>query len=673
MCGIFAYIGKDHSEEELQSHYITTQHRGPDDSTSLQIMPPAQSRDERHQIRLKYEEEIFRDSQPCGDNKDKDKDNCEEECEVFDPSTVAKESIQFVDDKQVIFGFHRLKINGLDEASNQPLEHEGVYLICNGEIYNHKQLEQREGFRMKTNSDCEVILHLYKRFGIRATVNKLDGVFAFVLYDTNTANLYVVRDPIGVRPVFIGKIEHNFTPEELEAKKRLEAKREAEGSDGEEDLTLEEEVAALPDTFHDSYIFSSELKACSLCSHVDQFPPGNIWSPDHGFECYWGPNPRPSTMFGPRRMRLLALQRLFVEGVTKRLMSDRPVGLLLSGGLDSSLVAALVKQYIDKNNGNPTLGTFPDHLLHSFSIGTKESPDLIAAQKVADYLGTTHHVVNFTPEEGIAAIPEVIKALETYDITTIRASTPMYLLSKYIAEQTDIRVILSGEGSDEIFGGYLYFHSAFTAAEFQTETQRLVANLHKYDVLRSDRSTAAHGLEVRVPFLDKEFVNMVLSTDPKEKYCHKSENTHRMHRATATPKVSDEKVIEGRRIEKKLLREIFDMDDQVTKKPLLPADVLWRAKDGMSDAVGYNWVDSLLAHTNELITDKQLNKARQRWTHNTPKTKEAYWYRQIFEDLYPNRSHVLDEMWLPKWSGDHHDPSARKLSHFNSVSEEARL
>ena len=314
------------------------------------------------------------------------------------------------------------------------------------------------------------------------------------------------------------------------------------------------------------------------------------------------------------------IKYLLTQAVKKRLVSDRPVGVFISGGVDSSLVAGLCKTIV---------GNVP---LKSFAIGLVGSPDLENARLVANHIGSNHHEVNFTLEEGINAIGEVIFALETYDITTIRASVPQYLLSKYINEKTEVKVVLSGEGADEIFGGYLYFHYAKSSSDLMMETERLVRDLHQFDVLRADRTTAAHGLEVRVPFLDKRFVDYVLSLSGDVR----------------NPKFNEN-------IEKFILRDAFSKDD------LIPRKILWRKKDAFSDAVGYGWVDAIKRYADKNVSEQDLASAASKYPNNPPHTKEGYLYRKLFEDMFPGRSGLINYYWMPRWVSNINDPSATFL------------
>jgi asparagine synthase (glutamine-hydrolysing) len=318
--------------------------------------------------------------------------------------------------------------------------------------------------------------------------------------------------------------------------------------------------------------------------------------------------------------------------VRKRLMADRPLGLFISGGLDSSLIAAITRKLL------------PHKKIQSFSIGMPGSPDLANAKIVADYLGTEHHPFYFTPEQGIAAVRDVIRQLETYDITTIRASTPQYLLSQYVRQNTDVKVVLSGEGSDELFGGYLYFHRTPSNTEFVDETNRLVRELECYDVLRTDRTTAGNGLEVRVPFLDRGFMKYVLA----------------LPGSLRNPNVSNGMEY-GATMEKKILRDAFSVASAGSE--YLPNNILYRTKDAFSDACGYDWIPSLRAHCESLVSEEEYDRRAEIYPHLTPTTKEAFYYRRVFEEFYPNQQHTLNHYWLPNWvpNGGVAEPSAKIL------------
>ncbi|KAL6526435.1 Asparagine synthetase [Orobanche hederae] len=456
----------------------------------------------------------------------------------------------------------------VDPASgDQPLYNEDktVAVTVNGEIYNHKELREKlKSHVFRTGSDCEVIAHLYEEYG-EEFVNMLDGMFSFVLLDTRDNSFIAARDAIGIAPLYIGW-----------------------GLDG-------------------STWFASEMKALSDdCERFMTFLPGHIYSSKNGglrrwYNPPWYAEQIPSAPYEP-----LVLRKAFEKAVVKRLMTDVPFGVLLSGGLDSSLVASVASRYL-ADSAAAQWGT----QLHTFCVGLKGSPDLRAAREVADYLGTRHHEFHFSVQEGIDALEEVIYHTETYDVTTIRASTPMFLMSRKI-KSLGVKMVLSGEGSDEIFGGYLYFHKAPNKEEFHEETCRKIKALHLYDCLRANKSTSAWGLEARVPFLDKEFINVAMDIDPEWKMIR--------------PDLG--------RIEKWILRNAFDDEE----KPYLPKHILFRQKEQFSDGVGYSWIDGLKDHANQQVTDAMLATASFVYPENTPTTKEGYYYRTVFERFFPKNA-----------------------------------
>lgn len=457
----------------------------------------------------------------------------------------------------------------VDPASgDQPLYNEDktIVVTVNGEIYNHKALREKlKSHKFNTGSDCEVIAHLYEEYG-ENFVDMLDGMFSFVLLDTRDKSFIAARDAIGITPLYMGW-----------------------GLDG-------------------SVWFSSEMKALSDdCERFMSFLPGHIYSSKTGelrrwYNPPWFSESIPSTPYDP-----LVLRRAFEKAVIKRLMTDVPFGVLLSGGLDSSLVAAVASRYMLDSESACQWGS----QLHTFCVGLKGSPDLIAAREVADYLGTRHHEFHFTVQEGLDALEEVIYHIETYDVTTIRASTPMFLMSRKI-KSLGVKMVISGEGSDEIFGGYLYFHKAPNKEELHQETCRKIKALHLYDCLRANKSTSAWGVEARVPFLDKEFINIAMDIDPEWKMIR--------------PDLG--------RIEKWILRNAFDDE----KNPFLPKHILYRQKEQFSDGVGYSWIDGLKDHSNQMVTDSMLLNASFVYPENTPTTKEAYYYRTIFEKFFPKNA-----------------------------------
>jgi len=466
------------------------------------------------------------------------------------------------------------------ESGSQPLvsEDENVIVAANGEIYNYKEVykalkEQGSHYHPKTGSDCEVILPLYEEYGAtKEMVNTLRGMFSFILYDKAKDMYVVARDHIGITPLYIGWANDGST-----------------------------------------YI-ESEMKALvNSCNTVRQFPPGHIFCSKgenagefvRWYTPEWVMNPT-----GPLptdKYNAAILREAFEKAEIRRMMSDVPWGVLLSGGLDSSLVASIAARHISRRSQD-----FPK--LHSFTVGLEGSPDIAAAKKVAEFLGTKHHSYTYTIEEGADAVRSVIKNIETYDVTTIRASTPMYLMSRKI-KAMGIKMVLSGEGADEVFGGYLYFHKAPNSRELYEETCEKLSRLHMYDCLRCNKAMSAWGVEPRVPFLDADFLDVAMNLDPEEKMIK------------CGPDVSPE----DRRIEKWAIRKAFDTPDD----PYLPDDILWRQKEQFSDGVGYGWVDHLKAVAEEEVSDQMFAAAANRFPHNTPTTKEGYRYREIFEEYFP--------------------------------------
>ncbi|HIV54689.1 MAG TPA: asparagine synthase B [Candidatus Anaerobiospirillum stercoravium] len=439
-------------------------------------------------------------------------------------------------------------------------------LAANGEIYNHVQLksELQEPYEFSTGSDCEVILPLYQEFKRTGTIfcDRLVGDFAFAIYDANDDSYFLARDHMGIVPMYIGT-----------------------------------------DNAGRFYV-ASEMKALTpVCDTVKEFPPGHyLYSKqDLEFHRYYQRDWMEYENVKDNTTSIPALKEALMDSVKRQLMCDVPYGVLLSGGLDSSVISAIAKLYSERRveDDGKTEAWYPR--LHSFAIGLKDAPDLKKARVVADYLGTVHHEIHYTIQEGLDALREVIYHIETYDVTTIRASTPMYLMARYI-KAMGIKMVLSGEGSDEIFGGYLYFHKAPNAQEFHEELVRKLSQLHLYDCLRANKSLMAWGVEGRVPFLDKKFLDVAMHINPKDKMCP------------------------GKTIEKKVLREAFD--------GMLPEEVLWRQKEQFSDGVGYGWIDALRDYAEEQVSDRKFAERADRFPVNTPVTKEAYLYREIFEDLF---------------------------------------
>lgn len=492
-----------------------------------------------------------------------------------------------------ILSHERLSIIDL-HSGKQPIQGSSTaWMIHNGEIYNHQALRDGvlKGHTFKTKSDSEVIVHLYEEFGYDF-VDMLDGDFAFVVIDGD--NYIAGRDPLGVKPLYYGMDERGRV------------------------------------------YFASEMKPIAdQCKTFSTFPPGHYYTPETGFVKYYKPEYEDFTK-ATKELDLLEIREALTEATRKRLMSDVPIGVLLSGGLDSSLTSSIAARLL-KEKGKD---------LHSFSIGLDaDAPDAKAARKVADFLGTKHHEVHFTIEQGIEILDKLIWHLETYDVTSVRASTPMYFLSKAITDM-GIKVVLSGEGADEIFGGYLYFRNAPTTEDFQKETIERVQKLFTADLLRADKSTMAHGLEARVPFLDKAFLDVAMTIKGEEKQ----------------PKTYDGK-------EKYILRKAFDTPDN----PYLPDEVLWRQKEQFSDGVGYSWIDTLIEFCASQVTDEEMEKAAQLFPYNTPATKEAFYYRTIFNKYYPQVSAAQTvRKWIPKWQ-ENQDPSGRaNAAHVQADTEIAK-
>lgn len=475
----------------------------------------------------------------------------------------------FSNDKAIL-AHERLAI--VDPASGkQPLfSKDGrLVLAANGEIYNHRVLrEQFEGkYEFQTQSDCEVILALYQEKGPHF-IDEMNGIFGFALYDVEKDEYFIARDHMGIIPLYMGW-----------------------------------------DQFGTFYV-ASELKALEgYCTKIELFPPGHYLSSNDGELVPW--YQREWTDFEAVKENETSIQEIrkaLEAAVHRQLMSDVPYGVLLSGGLDSSITSAIAKKFAQKRieSGDTVDAWYPQ--LHSFAVGLEGSPDLTAARKVADHLGTIHHEIKFTIQEGLDAVRDVIYNIETYDVTTIRASTPMYLMARVI-KSMGIKMVLSGEGSDELFGGYLYFHKAPNAKEFHEETVRKLSKLHMYDCLRANKSLAAWGIEGRVPFLDKEFMDVAMRINPQDK------------------------MVNGERMEKWVLRKAFE--------DMLPESVAWRQKEQFSDGVGYSWIDTLKAMVAQEITDEQLANAKYKFPIQTPTSKEEYYYRSIFHEHFPSDTAAL--------------------------------
>ena len=457
------------------------------------------------------------------------------------------------------------------ESGGQPLfSPDGKQVLAvNGEIYNHQDFRRRYAgaYDFQTGSDCEVILALYRDRGIDF-LEELSGIFAFVLYDEERDAFLIARDPIGVIPLYIGRDKEGMV-----------------------------------------YV-ASELKALEgHCEHYEPFPPGHY---------LWSEGGRPSSITRYYRRDWFdydavkdnaatpeTIREALEIAVRRQLMSDVPYGVLLSGGLDSSVISAIAEKYSEMRIEDNSRSRAYWPRLHSFAVGLKGAPDLAKARLVAEHIGTVHHEINYTIQEGLDALRDVIYYIETYDVTTVRASTPMYLLARVI-KSMGIKMVLSGEGADEIFGGYLYFHKAPSARAFHEETVRKLSKLHLYDCLRANKSLSAWGVEGRVPFLDKEFLDVAMRLNPEAKMCP------------------------GRTIEKKIVREAF--------ADILPEEVAWRQKEQFSDGVGYSWIDTLKRITSEAVTDEQMEHAAERFPINPPLNKEEYYYRSIFEEHFPSDS-----------------------------------
>ena len=455
-------------------------------------------------------------------------------------------------------------------------------LAVNGEIYNHREIRERfKGrYEFQTGSDCEVILALYREKGTDF-LEDLSGIFAFALYDEEKDDFLIARDPIGVIPLYIG--------------------RDKEGK----------------------IYCTSELKALEgFCDSYEPFLPGHCYIGSEGVMKRWYTRDwmkydesLPETVSSETyQQEVTAVHDALEDAVRRQLMSDVPYGVLLSGGLDSSVISAIAKQFAAKRieTDGQKDAWWPQ--LHSFAVGLEGSPDLAKAREVADFIGTVHHEIHYTIQEGLDAIRDVIYYIETYDVTTVRASTPMYLLARVI-KSMGIKMVLSGEGADEVFGGYLYFHKAPDARAFHEETVRKLSKLYLYDCLRANKSLSAWGVEGRVPFLDKEFLDVAMRIHPASKMCP------------------------GKTIEKKVIREAF--------AHLLPESVAWRQKEQFSDGVGYSWIDTLKQITSEAVSDEQMAHAAERFPIHTPMNKEEYYYRSIFEEYFPSESAALSVPSVP--------------------------
>ena len=512
--------------------------------------------------------------------------------------------------KNVLLAHERLAI--VDPASgNQPIysDDKNLILAANGEIYNHQELRAQlsSNYAFQTNSDCEIILALYKEKGVNF-IDDLNGIFGFVLYDEVNDEYLIARDHMGIIPLYMGWDKHG------------------------------------------TFYISSELKALEgVCNKIEIFPPGHFMSgKDNKLVKWYDRDWMNFDHIKDNNTSIDELQVALKNAVHRQLMSDVPYGVLLSGGLDSSITSALAKKY-SKNrieSNDVKSAWYPQ--LHSFAVGLKGSPDLIAAQKVANHIDSIHHEITFTVQEGLDAIRDVIYHLETYDVTTIRASTPMYLMARVI-KSMGIKMVLSGEGADEIFGGYLYFHKAPDSKEFHEETVRKLDKLYQYDCLRANKSLAAWGIEGRVPFLDKEFIDVAMRINPKDK------------------------MITSEKMEKWVLRKSFEK--------YLPESVAWRQKEQFSDGVGYDWIDSLKDLVNKKVSDDMFKNAKFTFPFQTPMSKEEYYYRSIFEDHFPSETSATTVPSVPsvacstpialEWDKafkNLNDPSGRSVSNVHNDS-----
>ncbi|MBW2960402.1 asparagine synthase B [Mesonia aestuariivivens] len=510
--------------------------------------------------------------------------------------------------ENTIMAHERLAI--VDPTSGkQPLlsEDGNLVLAANGEIYNHLELRNQlnGNYNFQTNSDCEIILALYQEKGVKF-LDDLNGIFGFALYNAETDEYFIARDHMGIIPLYIGWDENG------------------------------------------TFYVASELKALEgKCMKIELFPPGHyLSSKEEGFQRWYQRDWMDYENVKGNETNIQELREALEKAVHRQLMSDVPYGVLLSGGLDSSITSALAKKYAQKRIESQDTDEAWWPRLHSFAIGLEGSPDLAAAQKVADHLDTVHHEIKFTIQEGLDAIKDVIYHLETYDVTTVRASTPMYLMSRAI-KSMGIKMVLSGEGADEIFGGYLYFHKAPNDKEFHEETVRKLDKLHMYDCLRANKSLCAWGIEGRVPFLDKEFMDVAMRINPKDK------------------------MINGERMEKWVLRKAFE--------DYLPESVAWRQKEQFSDGVGYSWIDTLKEMVNEKVSDEQLSNAHFKFPIQPPSSKEEYYYRTIFAEHFPSDAAALSVPSVPsiacstptalEWDESFknmNDPSGRAVANIHS-------
>lgn len=539
---------------------------------------------------------------------------------------------------RAIAGFHRLAIMDTSTIANQPFTSINslyeIYVVCNGEIYNHLELIRDHSLKPKSHSDCEVILELYKKYrDVDKITSLLNGEFSFVIHERNLEtkkiSLFAATDPVSVRPLFIGYINNEYD--------------------------------------HNDIVFSSEMKGLECCDKVERFKPGHIYKlsyfekeidrlhferifdvkyyPYYDFNYQNKILPNTSIYSLDKLQERTILENIVYKlsnAVRKRIQSDRPLGCLLSGGLDSSLVACLLAKHMREIDTRKQVDFF--------SIGNSDAPDVVYAIKVFNHIKNTinpnikHHIFDITFEDALKVIPNVIKTIETYDITTIRASTWQYLLAKKISETTDVKVILNGDGADEIEMGYQYFKSAPTPEDAQIETEKLLREIHLYDGLRVDRAISNFGLEARVPFLDVEFFDYYMKLPAEMKL---------------------PVLVSGSKIEKYLIRKAFE----IVMPNLLCSEVLWRGKEAFSDGISKktkSWFEIIQDYVETIISDEEYLSNKDKYTHLTPISKESYWFRKMYEYNYPNRETVITHYWLPNWSGGITEPSARVLKVYES-------
>ena len=550
------------------------------------------------------------------------------------------------------FGFHRLAINGLNSQSNQPMNIDDICLICNGEIYNFKQLFEMINVKPSTDSDCEIIIHLYKKFGIEYTLSLLDGYFSFVIYDsrdkTKEPIVYIARDPYGVRPLYILKINDD------------EDKEYGNGLYNPKLKNIDEPIIAVASEIKvlNDFLNVNNKRIC----YTDQPYHGNLFEINHYLPGTYSKLTKKDNIIAPYKFEIYSkkystfdfephndlLEKFATSGeyfsvhrtvykslcdaVKKRVVgtTDRPIACLLSGGLDSSLIAALVSKFYNKQ-------------LETYSIGMPGGEDLKYARMVADHIGSKHTEIILSEDDFFNAIPEVIGTIESYDTTSVRASVGNYLVSKYISKNSEAKVIFNGDGSDELTGGYLYFHAAPDPLSFDCEIKRLLGDIYMFDVLRSDKSISSHGLEPRTPFLDRDWTKTYLSIPLKFRY-----NPGKM--------------------EKWLLRKSFE-----TMEPaLLPREVLWRTKEAFSDGVSSHsksWYEIITERVENISTANILNENDKQYSHLPPTTKEQKYYRDLFEEFYPNCENVIPYFWMPRFINAN-DASARTLKIYKSLVKE---